>query len=83
MRMNYTNVRLGFAAVALMVLGISAYSYTTAGNGPLVTICHCNPANPQGMTIAVGQASVQAHMNHGDSMGPCPDTQANGTFEKE
>jgi len=38
-----------------------------------VTLCHKPPGNPQNAhTITVGQSAVQAHLNHGDSLGPCP-----------
>jgi hypothetical protein len=37
-----------------------------------VTICHIPPGNPgNAHTITVSKNAVQAHMNHGDIMGPC------------
>jgi hypothetical protein len=36
------------------------------GNGQVkVTICH------KGQTLEVAEPAVQAHLNHGDSLGPC------------
>ncbi len=43
------------------------------GDG-LVTICHIPPGNPAAQhTITVGAPAVQAHLGHGDTLGPCPD----------
>lgn len=37
-----------------------------------VTICHKPPGNPENShTLQVGKSAVQAHLNHGDSMGEC------------
>ncbi len=37
-----------------------------------VTICHVPPGNPDNAhTITVGNAAVPAHLDHGDTMGPC------------
>lgn len=41
----------------------------TPGND-LVTICHIPGRTPQ--TLMVNQNAVAAHLNHGDSLGPCP-----------
>ncbi|MCP4423286.1 MAG: hypothetical protein GY803_02215 [Chloroflexi bacterium] len=35
-----------------------------------VTLCHNREHNPH--TITVDQAAVQTHLNHGDTLGPCP-----------
>ena len=38
-----------------------------------VVICHRPPGNPNNaMTITVNESEVQAHLDHGDSLGPCP-----------
>ncbi len=38
-----------------------------------VVICHRPPGNPDNpMTITVNENEVQAHLDHGDSLGPCP-----------
>lgn len=38
-----------------------------------VAICHVPPGNPsQARTLIVGNPSLQAHLNHGDSLGACP-----------
>lgn len=37
-----------------------------------VVICHIPPGNPSNaQTITVGVAAVNAHLNHGDTLGPC------------
>ncbi len=44
------------------------------GNGQeKVTICHIPPGNPENAhTITVAQPAVNAHLAHGDTLGPCP-----------
>ena len=38
----------------------------------MVTICHIPPGNPSNaQTITVGAAAVNAHLNHGDTLGAC------------
>jgi len=38
-----------------------------------VTICHAPASDPsKQQTLTVDQAAVDAHMNHGDTMGACP-----------
>lgn len=38
-----------------------------------VTICHIPPGNPDNAkTITVGASAVDAHLAHGDTLGPCP-----------
>lgn len=45
----------------------------TVPRGEAVTICHIPPANPSNVqTITVGAAAVNAHLNHGDTLGECP-----------
>jgi hypothetical protein len=39
-------------------------------NGNQVTICH-NPNGPNPVTITINQNALQAHLNHGDVIGPC------------
>ena len=45
--------------------------------GPKVTLCHTPPNNPTNgygiaaKTISVGEIAVQAHLGHGDTLGPC------------
>jgi hypothetical protein len=45
----------------------------TAAGGGKVTICHIPPGNPgNAKTITVGADAVNAHLAHGDTLGPCP-----------
>ena len=38
----------------------------------MVVICHIPPGNPSNhQTITVGAAAVQAHLDHGDTLGAC------------
>ena len=46
----------------------------TVPKGEKVTICHIPPGNPSNaQTITVGSAAVNAHLNHGDTLGECGD----------
>lgn len=39
-----------------------------------VELCHISPGNPENLhTIAVGSSAVDAHLAHGDRLGPCED----------
>jgi len=43
-----------------------------AGGGDKVCLCHVPPGNPgNAHTICVGAPAVNAHLNHGDSLGEC------------
>ena len=52
-----------FAATALTSLVPARFA---AGKTEKVTICH------KGKTITVGAPAVDAHLRHGDTLGPCP-----------
>jgi hypothetical protein len=46
-----------------------------------VTICHIPPGNPANAhSITVSLSALQAHLNHGDSLGPCPAVPAPRSF---
>jgi slime mold repeat-containing protein len=65
-----------FMRVALTIawagLGCAAASATAAPSGKKVTLCHRPPGNAQNRhQIRVAEASVDAHMKHGDQIGPC------------
>ena len=49
-----------------------SHTIIVAGNDGKVAICHVPPGNPANRhTIHVGQAAVNAHLAHGDSIGAC------------
>lgn len=46
-----------------------------------VTICHIPPGNANNpITITINQNALQAHLNHGDSLGSCSNVNNNGTI---
>jgi len=58
--------------VLLMAVCLSV-GPSIAGNDSKVTICHYPPGNPDNpQTITVGAKALQAHLAHGDTLGPCP-----------
>lgn len=79
------NVHIGLAAGGTTSSGSFVMDNLTIGGiepidpGPgdedngKVTICHIPPGHPEGAhTIVVGAAAVDAHLAHGDTLGPCP-----------
>ena len=47
---------------------------TPTAQEPKVEICHCPPGNADNKkTMKVAQSALQAHINHGDPIGPCPE----------
>jgi hypothetical protein len=40
------------------------------GGGGMVTICH-KPGTPAQQTLTIPESALQAHLNHGDTLGPC------------
>jgi len=57
--------------VTIMLVALGATGVYAAGNTK-VTICHIPPGNPENAhTIVVNQSAVAAHLEHGDTLGPC------------
>ncbi len=55
-----------FLGALLLAMSLSSELTKGGGNGQQkVTICH------KGHTLEVAEPAVQAHLNHGDSLGPC------------
>ena len=43
------------------------------GNPNKALVCHVPPGNPDSaQTIEIGQGAIDAHLGHGDTLGPCP-----------
>ena len=63
------------AVLAMLALGSTeawAGKSGKSGGGGKVCLCHVPPGNPgNAHTICVGAPAVQAHLNHGDSLGEC------------
>jgi hypothetical protein len=58
------------AVVIMMAASGSAFVGTEAADTEVankVTICHMGAK-----TLQVGMGAVPAHLNHGDTLGPCP-----------
>lgn len=62
---------LSSIAVATSDGTASAMYYTTGKKGHKVVICH-KPDGENPHTITVSENAVDAHLAHGDSLGPCP-----------
>jgi hypothetical protein len=64
MKMKWLKVTMVAAALAAMGMGLES----TTGAGPdnqKVTLCH------KGQSLEVPESAVKAHLNHGDTLGPC------------
>lgn len=84
MNVNYfTTIRAGWVALSVLAICAFANNYSSADNNSKVTICHCPPGAQQGQSIVVNQSSLQAHLAHGDAIGPCPVLLPHDPFEKE
>ena len=66
--------------VSLFVLTTPATAGDEAWSGfdkrreaqPKIAVCHCPPGNPDNChTIVIGALAVDAHLAHGDTIGPC------------
>ncbi len=59
--------------VALAILFIFVSNTTEKQDkGEKITICHIPPGNPENAhTIRVSINALEAHLNHGDSIGSC------------
>jgi hypothetical protein len=59
-------LKLSGGSVFLLAMVLAPGSGTCGGNGQQkVVLCH------KGHTLEVAEPAVQAHLNHGDSLGPC------------
>lgn len=81
--MRYSNRRIAFTVALIAMLAVSVNSAIASednerrgfcdcsNSGDL--ICHVPPGNHKNMhTIQVGAPAIDAHLAHGDMMGPCP-----------
>jgi hypothetical protein len=61
-------------SINLTGIGIEAISDQSEPYDGKVTICHQPPGNPsKPKTIRVAAAAVPAHLDHGDTLGACPE----------
>lgn len=62
-------MRLKMSVGALVLAGVTFWPMPDTGAGPgqnkKVTICH------KGQTLELPEGAIQAHLNHGDTLGPC------------
>lgn len=60
------------AIVAVLVLGLGGVAFASQNK---VVICHHDQGNSgkDNVTIEVNENAVQAHINHGDDLGACPE----------
>jgi hypothetical protein len=64
--MKTTARKLALGAMTLAATILFPSTDTGAGPAPKkVTLCH------KGQTLELPEAAVQAHLNHGDTLGPC------------
>ena len=69
MRRTIISIIVTAAVVSVFTLGST---FAQAAGKDKVTICHYTPGHPEGITIEVSEASLPAHLAHGDTLGPCP-----------
>ena len=66
---RFVGTSFNLSAAFVLIFGV-----VSADAGPKVTICHIPPGNPENAhAIVVGEPAVDAHLNHGDTLGDCGD----------
>lgn len=55
----------------IIILNIGEGEVPSDGEGEKVLICH-KPDNKGGHTLSISSSAVDAHLGHGDKLGPCP-----------
>jgi len=56
----------------MMMMMMMMRMWELTKRGSKVTICHIPPGNlSNAQTITVGASAVNAHLNHGDTLGEC------------
>lgn len=71
--MKWTSLLLRKETFSALLLMAGLYSGSSFAAPAQVTICHIPPGNPANAhEITVGAPAVNAHINHGDTMGACP-----------
>jgi hypothetical protein len=67
-----TMTRWWKVGVLVVIAALAALAANTMAANK-VTVCHRPPGNQANYTeIVVGQAAMQTHLNHGDTLGACP-----------
>ena len=69
------------AAMAAMLLFTAAAALAQSEDGK-ATVCH-KPGTPAGQTLAVDESALDAHLNHGDTEGACPEQATEERYEDE
>ena len=55
----------------IIILNIGEGEIPSGGEGDKVLVCH-KPDKKGGHTLSISSSAVQAHLGHGDKLGPCP-----------
>ncbi len=68
-----SRTQLVMIVLAIAIVGAAISALLAQGPPERVTLCHKPPDNPENaQTLIVPSAAVEAHLAHGDTLGPCP-----------
>ncbi|MCI0711849.1 MAG: hypothetical protein L0154_16960 [Chloroflexi bacterium] len=73
---NHIKQLLTITVLTMLVVGVGVTGIVNAQGNNKVTICHVPPSNPgNAHTITVSENAVDAHLAHGDYLGPCEEVE--------